>query len=186
MDPQTLLYVMTAFVIVAAVALVLQFAMLFGIYRTAKSTEAKMTELLPKAHSFLDTSQKVIAQSQQQIAEVTTRTNELLHVSKQQILEISSKTNDILDSTKRQVNKVEDLLNDATSRARVQIEKAEMVLDDTVSRAHETVAMVHSGILRPLREIQGVAAGVRSAIGHLARGTRPSVAQATHDEEMFI
>jgi hypothetical protein len=61
-----------------------------------------------------------------------------------------------------------------------------MVIDDTMSRAHETVAMVHGGILRPLREIHGIAAGVRTAINHLARGGRPSVAQATHDEEMFI
>jgi hypothetical protein len=75
---------------------------------------------------------------------------------------------------------------DATQRAKVQLERAEMVLDDTMSRAHETVTMVHSGLLRPLREVQGIAAGIRTAIAHLTRGNRPSVAQATHDEEMFI
>jgi len=106
--------------------------------------------------------------------------------SRQQIAEITVKTNEILDSTKRQVIKVEDLLMDATTRAKAQLERAEMVVDDTMSRAHETVSMVHSGIIRPLREVHGIAAGIRTAIAHMARGGRPSVAQATHDEEMFI
>jgi hypothetical protein len=55
-----------------------------------------------------------------------------------------------------------------------------------MSRAQATVAVVQSGILVPLREIQGVAAGVRSAFLYLMRGGRPSPAQATADEEMFI
>jgi hypothetical protein len=55
-----------------------------------------------------------------------------------------------------------------------------------MSRAQETVATVQSGIMKPLREIQGVAAGVRTAIFYLMRGGRPSPAQATADEEMFI
>jgi hypothetical protein len=61
-----------------------------------------------------------------------------------------------------------------------------MVLDDSVSRAHETIATLHGGIMRPLREINGIAAGVRSAISFLTRGNRPSVDRVTTDEEMFI
>jgi hypothetical protein len=55
-----------------------------------------------------------------------------------------------------------------------------------MSRAQETVTTVHKGIMIPLREIQGISAGVRTAIFYLMRGGRPSPAQATADEEMFI
>jgi hypothetical protein len=61
-----------------------------------------------------------------------------------------------------------------------------MVVDDTVSRVHESVTAVHNGLLRPVREIQGIATGVRTAVEHFLRGGRPSVAQATQDDEMFI
>jgi hypothetical protein len=61
-----------------------------------------------------------------------------------------------------------------------------MVLDETMSRAQETVNVVQSGIMMPLREIQGVAAGVRTAIYYLIRGGRPNPTEATADEEMFI
>ncbi len=101
-------------------------------------------------------------------------------------MEVTAKTNEILDSTRRQLVKIEDVVNDATGRAKVQLEHAEMVLDDTMSRAHETIGAVHRGLMRPVREIHGVAAGLRAALSVLATGGRPSVAQATQDEEMFI
>jgi len=65
------------------------------------------------------------------------------------------------------------------------MDRAEMVLDDTMNRAQETVALVHSGIMKPLREIQGVQAGVRAALNFLVRG-RHNGPVATADEEMFI
>jgi hypothetical protein len=48
------------------------------------------------------------------------------------------------------------------------------------------VTAVHSGILRPVREIQAITAGVSAAVQAFLRGGRPSVAQATLDDEMFI
>ena len=168
MDNQTLLYIMTAFVVIAGISLLLQLGMLFGIYQTAKRTEKKVTALMPRVESILDSSQKMLDQS------------------KQQVLEIATKTNEILDSTKRQLVRVEDVLVDASGRAKVQLERAELVIDDTMTRAHETIAMVHGGITRPIREVHGIAAGIKAALGQLAKGSRPSVAQATHDEEMFI
>ena len=91
-----------------------------------------------------------------------------------------------MDSTKRQLAIVEDVVGDAAGRAKVQMERVELVLDDTLSRAHETVAVVHDGIMRPLREVNGIAVGIRAAVAAMARGNRPTVDRATSDEEMFI
>jgi polyhydroxyalkanoate synthesis regulator phasin len=168
MDNNALLYILAAFVAVSAIALCIQAGLLYQIYMTTKRLQEKVEPLVPKVDALVASAKMTIDQSRKQIIDITTKTNE------------------ILDSTKNQLKKVEEVVDDATSRAKVQMERVEMVLDDTMSRAHETVAAVHSGILRPLREINGIAVGVRAAIGHLARGARPSVAQATSDEEMFI
>jgi hypothetical protein len=45
---------------------------------------------------------------------------------------------------------------------------------------------MHNGVLKPLKEVQGVAAGVRAAFFFLLRGRRPNPSNATVDEEMFI
>ena len=41
-------------------------------------------------------------------------------------------------------------------------------------------------VLKPVREVNALTQGVRAAIASLLKGGRPSVAQATADEEMFI
>lgn len=167
MDQNQLLIVITAFVIVAAVALCIQAGLLFGIYKTARSFEEKATPILPKVNALVESSRIVIDDSRTQIREITV------------------KTSDILDATRRQLVRVDELLEDATGRARVQLDRAEMVLDDAMSRTQETVALVHTGIMKPLREVQGVTAGVRAALNFLMRGRQDGPVHVT-DEEMFI
>jgi hypothetical protein len=168
MNEMTLLYVMAGFVIISAIALLIQAGMLFGIYKTTKALQESINPLLPKVESLVTKANSTVEQSGKQITEITTRAN------------------DILDSTKRQLAIVEEVVGDAAARTKVQMERVELVLDDTLSRAHETVAIVHDGIMRPLREVNGIAAGVRAALGALVQGNRPTVDRATSDEEMFI
>ena len=168
MNETTLLYVMAAFVIISAIALSIQAFMLAGIYKTTKALQESINPLLPKVDTLVTKASATVEQSGKQITEVTTRANE------------------ILDSTKRQLAVVEEVVGDAAARAKVQMERVELVIDDTLTRAHETVATVHEGIMKPLREVNGIAAGVRAALSALGRGSRPTVDRATSDEEMFI
>jgi len=168
MDQTTLLYVLTAFVAIAAIALGIQAGMLVAVNKKVAAMQAKINPLVPKVESLVETTQATVEQSRKQIAEIATLANE------------------ILESAKSQLAMVEDVVTDATTRAKVQMERIELVLDDTVSRAHETVAVVHNGIMRPLREMSGITAGIRAAMAFLARSNRPSVDRATSSEEMFI
>ena|SRR5579871_3891781 len=164
---QNLLIVIAVFVFVAAVALCIQAGLLFGIFRAAKSLEEKTSTLMPKVNALVDSSRVAVEDSRKQIHDITVKTNE------------------ILDVTRKQLARVDEVLEDAAGRARVQLDRAEMVLDDTMNRAHETVALVHNGIMKPLREIQGVSAGLKAALNFLMRGRNGPV-HATADEEMFI
>jgi len=169
MEPNdTLLTIMTAAVVISAVALLAQALMVFGMFRSIQALRQQVTNFLPKAESFLSVSEKTLADSQAQVKEVAHRAMT------------------ILDTTHKQLVRVDGFLEDATTRARVQIDRVEMVLDDTVTRLHETVVQLNNGVLKPVREINGLASGLRAAFHHLIRGNRPNVASATSDEEMFI
>jgi ElaB/YqjD/DUF883 family membrane-anchored ribosome-binding protein len=168
MPSEALIYVMTAAVVVSALALLFQAMMLFGMARSVKSLREQVTTFLPKAEAFLSGAEKRLSDSRREIQEVT------------------SKATAVLDSTQKQLAKVDEILSDAGARAKAQIEHVEMVVEDSVDRVHKTVVELNDGILRPIREINGVAAGLRAAFQHLLRGGRPNVAQATADEEMFI
>jgi hypothetical protein len=159
---------MLVFVATAAIALLIQAFMLVGIYRSTRQVQARVAEFQPRIETLLATTQSTVEQSRKQITEIT------------------SKANEILEATKTQLGRVDVVLAEASTRAKVQMERIDLVMDDTLSRVHETVATLHSGVIRPLRQINGVSAGVKAAIQSLVRGTTPNVAQATQDEELFI
>lgn len=168
MNPDLLIAVMTFFVIVAAIALCIQAAMLFGIYKATKTLQTQALSIMPQAKSVLAKAEATLDESRKNIVEITAKANEMMDLGKAQLV------------------KLDAVLTDASGRAKVQLERAEMVVDDTVSRVHQSVTAVHNGIIRPVREIQGIATGVRAAVDHFLRGGRPSVAQVTQDDEMFI
>lgn len=170
-----LLYIMAAFVAISAIALCIQAGMLYGIYKSARSTEEYVKRVVPKVETILPKVEALVESS-----------TEAVDMSRKQIHEITRKASDILDVTRAQLTRIDSVLGDASERAHNQLAHAEMVIDDTMSRAQETVSTVHKGIMVPLREIHGVAAGVRTAVFYLMRGGRPNPTQATSDEEMFI
>lgn len=159
---------MTVFVVLAAVAMVAQAGFLYGIYQSFRILRERMTTLQPKIESLVTSSSQTVEQCRLQVTDVTSRANELLEISKRQLLV------------------VEDVVTDASARAKVQLERAELILDDTLARVHETVGLVHRGVLKPLKEINAVSLGIRAFVDAFLRGGRPSVAQVTQDEEMFI
>lgn len=168
MDQQTLLIILTIFVAVAAIALLIQMGTLLGLFLVAKKLQTQVSGIWPEIESIIG---------------VTRRTAESVE---KQVEKIGVTSSEILTVTRQQVTKIDALLNDTTTRAKVQIERAEMVLDDTMGRAQETVSIVQRTVLRPIREINGLMAGLRTSIAYLGKSSRPTVDHATSDEEMFI
>ena len=168
MDEHALLVLMSIFVFVAAIALLIQAGFLFGIYKAARAMHENTARVLPKVEALVVSSQAAVEDGRVRMAEM------------------SVKAHAILDTSQKQLKTIDEFLTDATTRARVQMDRAEMFLDDTMGKAQDTVALVHSSVITPIRQINGLATGVRAALEFFLRGNRPSPDRATVDEEMFI
>ncbi len=168
MDDRTLLILLTIFVGLSAIAMLTQAGMLIGLFIVARRMQEKVTPLIPEIQGVVGVTKRTIDRVEK-------------HVDK-----IGTSSAEILEITKQQLDKVDELLTDAATRAKVQMERAEMVLDDTMTRVQKTVSVVQTGVLRPVREVQGVLAGIRTTLHYLGRAGRSSVDHATSDEEMFI
>ncbi len=168
MDEHTLLILLTIFVALAAIAMLIQAGTLLGLFLVARKLQQVVLPIVPEVEAIVGTTRRTVDRVEK-------------HIEK-----IGATSSAILDVTKQQLVKVDELLSDATSRAKVQMDRAEMVLDDSMTRVQQTVAYVQSGVVRPVREVYGVFAGVRTALAHLGRGARPTVDHVTSDEEMFI
>ena len=168
MDPHTSNVIVSIAMSIVAVAVLFQAAMVFGMYKASKELRDKMNVFLPKAEGLLGLAEKSLNESRQEINEITT------------------KARSMMDAAQTQLTRIDNVVTDATGRAKAQIERVEMIVDDTLSRVHGTVVQLNNGVLKPVREVNALAQGVRAAVSTLLKGGRPSVAQATADEEMFI
>jgi hypothetical protein len=168
MSQDALLYVMTGAVVVSALALILQTVLMLALYKSSVALGKQVVTVARHVESFVESTQRSLEQSRKQVAE------------------LAAKTNVVLDLTHKQLVRIDDVLGDAVYRAKAQMDRVGMLVDDSLSMLQNTTAGLQRAVLRPVREITGVAAGLQAALSFLFRGERTTVEQATHDEEMFI
>jgi ABC-type transporter Mla subunit MlaD len=145
--------------------------------------------LVPRIQALVETANGTLAENRQSVQQITTRLGEITGKANEiaaKASDMATRANELLDISKVQAVKIDALVSDASARAKVQMDRAELVLDDTMGRVQESVSTVHHGVMKPLREVAGVANGVKAAVSTLLKGQRPSVDQVTQDEEMFI
>jgi len=168
MNTESLVTVTTIAVAIAAVAIVAMAIMVFSMFKAVTTIRDQVQVFLPKAETLVAAATTTIAENQQQIRGIITNASQ------------------IVETAHKDVTRLDGFVEDATTRAKVQLERLELVMDDTVERVHHTVVMLNNSVLKPVREVSGVASGVKAAVKHLMRSNRPTPAQATSDEEMFI
>ena len=175
MDSHTAVIWMIVFASTASACLIIQVILLYSMARASWAAKKQATELVARVGPLVDKIEPIVDQTQQVIEDV-----------RRYAAEISSRTNDILDLSRKQLVRVDDVMGEAASRTRAQMDRIEMVMDDTVNRFQETTTLLQNSIVRPVRQINAVTAGIRAALSYMAGSRRATVEQATHDEEMFI
>jgi hypothetical protein len=163
-----LLYIMAVFTGVAAIALLMQMLYLFGMYRSIK-------QLRERAVSFMDRWEPLADQAQKTLEQVRGQSDQIL-----------KKVEGLADQSKTQLDKVDTLLTDVSQTTRLQLERIDRAIADTVDRVHDTTEAVQKTVLVPVRQVRAVAAAFGAIVGSLNARRRPTVDQATLDEEMFI
>jgi hypothetical protein len=168
MISDTLVYIMTAAIVVAAAAIVIQTVLLFAMFLASRAMKSQVSGLIAKVEPMTETGQRLLEEARASFGELSGKAGELLEISR------------------RQLGRVDEVLAEATTRSRTQMDRIEMVVDDTVNRFQETTALLQNGIVKPLKQISGLTIGFRTALSVLLGARRTTVEQATHDEEMFI
>ena len=117
----------------------------------------------------------------------TVSANQIMQDVRPRIGQISDETVAIVHAGREQVERLGDLLQDAGDRTRVRLEQIDHAVEVTVNQIENVSGAVKNAVLRPVREINGLAAGISAAVSTLVRGQhKSSVDSATQDEEMFI
>jgi len=128
-----------------------------------------------------------IGQMADKLGAVLATANRIMEDTRPRIAEIGVETVAIAKSGREQVERLGDLLHDAGERARSRLEQIDQTVENTVEQVEQVGDTVKRALMKPVREVNGLAAGITAAVSTLVHGSRKSsVESATQDEEMFI
>jgi len=102
------------------------------------------------------------------------------------IMMVSADAVEISKNAREQVNRVGELLTDFSIRAKAQVARIDGAVEQTVGNVQHAGESVKDAVLKPVREVNGLLSGIKTAISVYSHGRRQSVDHATQDEEMFI
>jgi hypothetical protein len=165
---ETTFILMAIAVLISSIALLLSALASVGTYLTVRKLQSQVSPLVPQVTEFLVNSRAALDEALKQFRET------------------GEKTQAVLDDLRTEVAGFSAARTDITNHVQAQIQRIELVLDDSLSDIQEVVSVVHGGVIKPIREVTGLVAGVRTAVRSFFGARRPSVAQATQDEEIFI
>jgi methyl-accepting chemotaxis protein len=184
-------------VALALIAFVVQAVAMFALYRVARRMQQKVGPLADRAGPVIGKLGPMIdhigfavgkvAPVADQMGSVLATTKRIMEETRPRISELSEEAVEIVRSGRQQVERIGELLHDAGDRARTRLAQIDQAVDDTVEQVEQMGDSVKRAVLRPVREVNGLAAGISAAVATLVHHSRkPSVDQATQDEEMFI
>ena len=168
-------WVMTMFVIVAAVALILQMVTLFFLYLAIKKTATKMEGIADRLETqsspILATAQTILDDAQPKLSEITSNLAESTAMVRAHVAEMAEATTEIV------------------GRARLQAERIDDFVGNTIERIELTSEFLQQSVLNPIRRIQAIVQAVAAGLSMLRSNRRRRKAESNSseaDEEMFI
>jgi uncharacterized protein YoxC len=164
-----------AFIVIAAVALVLQMAILFALFLQVKTALARF--------------ERVTSDLQSKINPILIRTNRILEDSEDRIASIMGDVAELTRVARSQAQKVDRVLTESIERLRIQILRADIILTGALEVIEETGSKFRTTLWGPVQKATAVVRGIKIGLDYLRRGQRHRRADgepATQDEELFI
>jgi hypothetical protein len=163
-----------AFVIVAAVAIVIQMAILLGMYLQIRELSRLVT--------------RVTTDLQAKIDPILIRVNRILEDSQDRISSMVGDSAEIVRLARNQAQKVDRVFTDAVDRLRVQVIRADHILTGALEVIEEAGSRVRKTLWAPLNNVVAVLKGLKTGLDFIRGGHRPrsESPSTTQDEELFI
>jgi|SRR5215467_6697344 hypothetical protein len=162
------------FIIVTAVAVVIQAGILVGLFvavrKTSKRVESLATDVQTKALPTIETAQSMLVELRPRITDIVGNVEDSARMARAQMERLDVTVSDIVDRTRLQVIRADELVN------------------RTMDRVEETSELVHRTVVSPIRQLSGLMTGLSAGLEYFLgrrrrqRGDGVGVPQ----DELFI
>lgn len=163
------------FVIVAAVAIVIQMGILIALYVGMRQAASRI--------------EGIAGRLEQQTSPLLTTASAILEDAQPKIAEITSNLAESSATVRAHVSQMADATGEIVERARLQAIRMDEFVGSTMGKIETASEILETKVLTPVRRVQGIISAVTAGLGVL-RSSRPkrkaAHAGAEQDEEMFI
>lgn len=169
MAHQTLL---TIFVVIAALALVLQGLAMFGLYKVAERVHGEVASLRAEVSSRIDP----LADS---LVEVVRNSRDPLRSITADLAEVTRVLRDRTGS-------MDEVLDDLLDRFRLQVIRVDQTVTNVLEKVDKTTTSVQRNIIAPVSEASALLKGVQAGLDFFFSRRQNSTSDVPQDEQMFI
>ncbi len=163
------------FSIVAAMALVVQVAILIGLFLQVKRTTESVNRLVTDLHT--------------RIGPILTRTQILLDDTQPKITALVDDASHVVYLARTQAQKMDKVFTEASDRLRGQLVRADRILTGTLEAVEDAGTQVRRSFLGPVQKASAVVQGIKVGLDFLRsrRGNKQSFDERLEQEdELFI
>ena len=166
---------MEFFSIVAAIALVVQVAILIGLFLQLKRTTESINRMVNDLHT--------------RIGPILTRTQILLDDTQPKITSLVDDASHVVYLARAQAQKMDKVFTEASDRLRGQLVRADRILTGTLEAVEDAGTQVRRRFLGPVQKASAVVQGIKVGLDFLrARRSHSESVQETleQEDELFI
>jgi hypothetical protein len=166
---------MEFFSIVAAIALIVQVAILIGLFVQLKRTTETINRTITDLHT--------------RIGPILTRTQILLDDTQPKITSLVDDASHVVYLARVQAQKMDKVFSEASDRLRGQLVRADRILTGTMEAVEDAGTQVRRTILGPVQKASAVVQGIKVGLDFLrARRSRRDNVEETleQEDELFI
>jgi len=167
--------VITIFVVVAAVAIVVQMGILFALYKALRQSSDRMENLAnrleQKATPVLATAAAILDDAKPKLAELTTNLAESSAIIRAQVQQVGEATAEIVERARMNAARLDDFIANAAHKV-------------------EATSDLLQNVLSPMRRVRAMVSALSAGLSFLkakrSRRASGGGAEQVEDEEMFI
>jgi len=166
---------MEFFSIVAAIALVVQVAILIALFMQLKRTTESINKMVTDLHT--------------RMGPILTRTQMLLDDTQPRITDLVEDAAHIVYLARMQAQKMDKVFTEASDRLRGQMVKADRILSGALEAVEDAGVQVRRSFLGPMQKASAIVHGIKIGLDVLRsrRGQRESMHEVSEQEdELFI
>jgi methyl-accepting chemotaxis protein len=167
-------HIITVFVVVAAVAIVLQMVILFALYKALRQTSERV--------------EGIAGRLEQQATPVLANAAAILEDAKPKIAEITTNLAETSASVRTHAGHIGNAASEIAERARLQAARLDEFVISAAQKVEATTELLQDKVFSPMRRVRSIVTALNAGLSFFKsnRSQRRRHSSEVEDEEMFI